>query len=107
MTFRALVYFFFFAPCDAVLPQLLWGSHGQLRLEMEVGCPSNVSAKHLAASSLMGQQHEMLALIISHWNESRVCVREEGCGLHASSLSTPPSHLHISNQFKQPLMKNI
>lgn len=71
---------------------------------MVVECPPNVSAKHLAASSLMGEQREVLALIMSHRNESSVYVREECCGLHALSFSTPPQ---ISKQFKQALMKNI
>lgn len=113
MTFKAVVYFFtlffFFrcsAPCDMVSPRLLWESHGQLGLEMVVEYPPNISAKHLAASSLMGEQREVLALIISHWNESSACVREECCGSQPSFFlnSSPPQ---FSNQFKQPLMKNI
>lgn len=78
-----------------VLPQLLWRSHGQLRLEMVVECPPNVSAKHLASSSLMGEQREVLALIISHWNESCACVREECCGSE-SELDLWPSRFSHS-----------
>lgn len=47
----------------------------------------------------MGKQREVLALI-SHWNESAACVREECSGLNASSLLTPPHPPRISNQFK-------
>lgn len=80
-------------------PQCSRGSYGQLRLEMEVECLPSISAKNLAASNLMGKQREVLALI-SHWNESAACVREECSGLNASSLLTPPHPPRISNQFK-------
>lgn len=72
MTFEALVYYYLFL---FTVRRLIWfgpsscgGSYGQLRLDMVVECPPNVSAKHLAASNLMGEQREVLALIISHWN---------------------------------------
>lgn len=66
-----------YAACSGFATALVggWGggSHGQLRLEMVVECPPNVSARNLAASSLMGEQREVLALITSRWIESSAC----------------------------------
>jgi len=83
------------------LPRLQWGSQGQSSLEMVVEYPPNVSGKHLAASSLMGEQREVLALIISHWNECSVCVRAESFTRVFFLSSSPPSTF----QFKQPTNK--
>ena len=65
-----------YAACCGFATALVGGSHGQLRLEMVVECPPNVSARNLAASSLMGEQREVLALITPRWIESSAC--EEG-----------------------------